>query len=91
MTRTVWKFPIPITDYMTLNIPKGAVLLTCVTLSHRDLALYALVDPEAPLEKRHFRLAGTGHDIEEAVHFIGTFVLLEGRLVYHLFELDSWV
>lgn len=50
--------------------------------------MWALVDPEAPKAKRGFVTLGTGHKFPEAerFHFIGTFQLDEGALIFHLFE-----
>lgn len=45
---------------------------------------------ERELEERNFRLAGTGHRIEEEqekLSFIGTFQLYGGSFIGHLFEI----
>jgi hypothetical protein len=45
------------------------------------------VDPKGPLRPRRFRVAGTGHELEPYVdRYIGTFQMLGGTLVFHVFE-----
>ena len=50
--------------------------------------LWALVDPQTSIENRHFRIYGTGQEINEIepIKYIGTFLLYQRRLVFHLFE-----
>lgn len=85
--RTVWKYPIPVRDYFKLRLPQDAHILTVET-QYGHPQLWALVDTEAPLETRGFRLAGMGHPI--AYHnltYIGTIQQADGHLVWHLFEI----
>jgi hypothetical protein len=86
----VWKYPIMAADHFSLPLPEGAQVLTVQTQGH-DPMLWALVDPSAKLVERHFRLAGTGHEIIEApesLKYVGTFQLPTLGLVFHLFESD---
>lgn len=85
MTRTVYKYAIPSMDVFTIDLPMGAKLLS-VQAQRGVPHLWALVDPDLPVEHRHFRLAGTGHGIVGGVEFVGTVQLYEGALVLHLFE-----
>ena len=51
--------------------------------------LWALVDPEAPKVCRRFIAVGTGDLFPEEIDgfsHIGTFVLMGGRLVFHVFD-----
>ena len=95
MTRTVFKYPIPIPieDTFTLDLPVGAEVLTCADqvrhATNVNLMLWALVDPDAPTEPRTFRLAGTGHRIDGEARYIATALLMGGALVLHLFEVDA--
>ncbi len=87
LTKTIWKFCIPIGNVTTIKMPAGAKVLH-VAAQRNTPCLWALVDPSAPLEPRHFRLTGTGHpirDLGEAEHR-GTFLMAGDRLVLHLFE-----
>lgn len=57
------------------------------------VALWVLVDPDAPSENRTFRLVDTGEDIPYALdrlHFISTIVTPDGAsTVLHVFEITS--
>ena len=84
--KRVYKYEVPINDRCAIMMPVGARLLH---LAEQDGApcLWALVDPVAPVEARHFRLAGTGHDVDcHILAYVGTVLLRGGALVFHLFE-----
>jgi len=83
----VYKYPLPLGACATVSMPRGARVL-CVQAQHDAPCVWALVDPDAPLEPRHFRIVATGQTIDadalvSAYH--GTFQL-HGALVFHLFE-----
>lgn len=76
-------------DYFSLPLPKGAKILS-VQEQGDEPQIWALVDSNAPEEKRNFLLVGTGHPIKEnpeALNFIGTFQIDGGAYVGHLFEI----
>lgn len=85
---SIFKYTIPIEDYFTLKLPRGAKILS-LQEQYNVPQLWALVEKNAPIEIRNFRLAGTGHPIEksENLEFIGTFQLYGGDFVGHLFEI----
>jgi len=87
MSSMVFKYPIPVTDSFTLDLPEGARPLT-VQMQGSQPCLWALIDPSRPKTLRVFRLAGTGHPIEDpgALSFIATFQMSNGMLVFHVFE-----
>lgn len=90
----IHKYPIPVEDYFDIDMPAHATILTVQTqrigqggLAREVPCIWAKVDPANPPHPRKFRLAGTGHPIEESVgHYVGTFQLSGGELVFHLFE-----
>lgn len=88
--RTVHKYPVSLSDISTLDLPLGAEILT-VRERGGDAFLYALVSPEAPTERRVFRVANTGEPISERneLRYVGTFRLRDEGLVYHLFEMRT--
>jgi hypothetical protein len=95
---SVYKYPIPVEDEFTISMPTGAVVLTVQTqrrgqggLAREEPNIWALVDPTAPHEPRHFRLAGTGHPIEEEElgRYVGTFLVRDGQLVFHVWEVTK--
>ncbi len=87
--QNVFKYTIPVEDYFSLDLPKGAKILT-VQEQHGEAQVWALVNPDNPTETRNFRLAGTGHPIEEnpdTLDYIGTFQLAGGSFIGHVFEI----
>ena len=84
--KKVYKYVLPMYDDVAIELPQGAKILK-VDTQESVPCIWALVDPDAPLEMRKFRVVGTGHPIEEkGLEFIGTFQMYGGELVFHLFE-----
>ena len=88
--KQVWKFVPQLADISEIAMPAGAQILT-VAAQHGNITLWALVDPLAPPESRIFRIAGTGHAIDaaECGHYLGTAILADGALVFHVFEIKE--
>lgn len=90
--RTIWKWPLPYDVDFTLDMPKGAQILTAETQYAGSprleaMTMWALVDPEAPTEPRRFRLGGTGGPLpDDPGQHVGTCQLNGGDLVFHVFE-----
>ena len=87
----IWEFPLETTDINKVEMPVGAEILTCqVQIGQFGLStpcLWALVNPAAPKETRIIRIIGTGHPVlNEDLHYISTIQMLEGKLVFHVFE-----
>jgi hypothetical protein len=85
----VWKFEVPVRDRFEIEMPVGARLLTVQTQNGRP-HLWALVNPHAETETRVFWVMGTGHQAADldGAEYVGTFQMLGGQYVWHLFE---WV
>jgi hypothetical protein len=85
--KTIWKFPLVVTNEFSLPLPRGAQFLS-VQAQHGDPQTWWLVDPNAPRRARKFRIHGTGHEVYQPgrLTFLGTFQLEGGALVFHLFE-----
>jgi|SRR6185369_5341993 len=97
--KKIFKYPIPVTDYFSvptddkfvISMPNYAKIL-CVQLQKEKPYIWALVDDEEKLRNRHFRIVGTGELILESedqldfVDYIGTIQMLDGSLVWHLFD-----
>lgn len=67
-----------------IEMTKGAKILY-VDIQNNKLALWAVVDPDKPIESIHIQLIGTGHSIEmENKNYIGT--IIDGSFVWHIFE-----
>lgn len=95
--RRVYKYGFPIADRVRLSMPRGAEIVHVAAQGHPAFSpngeaafVWALVDPEAITEERRFRLAGTGHDLpDEGLEHVGSFLMQEGLLVFHLFEVTG--
>lgn len=89
MRRTIWKYPLKITDYQLVDMPVYAEILS--VHNQNDIpCIWALVNPEEETEPRHFEIFGTGNPISVDMgierRFIGTFFSYDDELVWHLFE-----
>lgn len=85
--KRVWKYPIPIQDYVLVPLPKGAKIL-CAKVQKGGLNLWALVDSEEPeTEDVTIRIAGTDHPIEEPnLEYIDTVLMYQDTFVIHIFK-----
>jgi hypothetical protein len=83
--KTIWKFPISLTDRQTIQMPEGAKILD-VQDQHGGLKLWALVDPTAPQGPRNICIHGTGHAVVDVGPHITTFQIHGGDLVFHVFD-----
>lgn len=91
MKRVIWKFRFDVTDKPKITMPVGARIL-CVNVQGGQPYVWAEIDnvdaAEIPTETRRFRMLGTGHEFDpgEAGRYIGTFLMHEGYLVFHMYE-----
>ena len=84
----IYKYNFEVEGEVNIPMPKGAHVLT-VQVQYNKPCLWAIVDPGQPTETRSFRIFGTGHEIDiEIPHhrYIGTFQMLDGQFIGHLFE-----
>jgi len=83
----IFKYGVPLTHSFTLDMPESASILDVQVQAGRPV-IWALVDPDAPTQRREFRIYGTGHPIDDTINsaYIGTFQSLSDALVFHLFE-----
>ncbi len=87
----IWKWNLPITDNQALKMPVGAKILS-VQVQHDNCCLWALCDDSkgVPSENREIAIYGTGNPIpDNPGKYISTFQLLDGDLVFHVFEVDN--
>ncbi|HLX53494.1 MAG TPA: hypothetical protein VKR58_06120 [Aquella sp.] len=93
---TIWKYKVPIQDEFSIELYEGYKILSVQTQGAdqqfggqtEGVYIWVLLDPNANPVTVEFSLYGTGHRIEmlNEQEFIGTFQMLDGRLVYHLFK-----
>lgn len=82
---TIWKFDLKDLRVQIIGMPVGAKLLT-VAMQHETPRLWALVNDTGDIVNRRILTYGTGHAGATAGDYIGTYQLLEGALVFHVFD-----
>ena len=82
--KTIWKFPLQVTDEQSVMMPAGSQPLT-VQIQGEQVCLWALVNPDAEKEDRTVQIFGTGHPVKVAGDYISTFQMRGGALVFHAF------
>jgi hypothetical protein len=87
----VYKYNFKLSNIIVLTLPKGAEVLS-VQEQFDDVAMWAIVNPEAVSEKRYFECYGTGHQMKilelgYVRKHISTFQMSGGNYVFHFFEL----
>lgn len=83
--RTIYKYRIPVEDTVTVEMPRGAVIVHVASDRHGTLAVWAIVDTGQPGERRAIYVRGTGHPLPDArSRYIAT--VEDGPLVWHVFE-----
>ena len=97
--RTIWKFPLALTDEQEIEMPQASKILhvDVQRVRHSDtevveqLFIWALVYPEAPKVRRKVYVFGTGnpYKTEGPVDHIGTVQMAGSALVWHVFALDE--
>lgn len=83
--KRIYKYQIPVNDLAAIEMPEGAIILT-IQMQKSEPFLWALIDPDAKKSGRYFYLFGTGMEVREGLKYIGSFQMLSGDLVFHLFE-----
>lgn len=88
--KTIWKQELVVEDEQSISVPRGAKLL-CVQVQNEKPCLWFLCDPSQSLkDSKKVYIYGTGNPIYEDVinyHYLGTFQLLQGKFVGHVFYL----
>lgn len=89
---TIYKYVLDIDDEQTLTIPAGGTILHIESVND-SVCMWVRVNDSSPLVPRRFAILGTGHTIPKDVllkgKFIGTAVTVNGRLVWHVFDLGE--
>ena len=84
--KTVYKYPLQVVDRLVVTLPAGSRILT-IQAQDDVPCIWAVVNQDTDkLELRDFRIIGTGHPFpDEWPIYVGTFQLMGGRLVFHVF------
>lgn len=78
--RTIWKFPLPLSDEFTLTAPRDAIPRRV-----ENGYLWAEVNTDNPSQTYRFATVGTGHPAPPHGIYRGTW--FQGQFVWHLYEL----
>lgn len=81
--KTIWKFPLKITDRQKVKMPLPAQVLT-VQIQAQEACLWAEVDPEGEKVLVEIAVIGTGNRLPDGMRYIST--IQEGALVWHFYE-----
>ncbi len=85
--RTIWKAILSPIGVQTITVPRGAELL-CAREQIGQICVWFRCDPHEPFEERAIAIVGTGHGapVEGDGRYLGTAILHDGQLVFHVFE-----
>ncbi len=87
----IWKAPLGVSQDRgyPVNMPEGADVLS-VAAQGDELMVWFRCDPAKPIKQRRLLVIGTGIPGEcpaaDEARFIGTVLMMGGRLVLHVFE-----
>ena len=86
MNKVIWKIPLNIAPVQTMFIPEGAEILRVEAIDDVPY-LWALVDPDGFTETTMIHILATGEPIPyELGDYIGSYRVLDGREIYHVFK-----
>lgn len=91
MAECVYKYPVDRNDLaagqgaFAIDLPIGARVVLA-GMQHGVVTLWAVVNPDAPRERREFLLRGTGHALPTNAHHVYSFMQDGGAFIWHLFE-----
>lgn len=85
--RRIFKYELMVTDFQTVNSYNYFKPLSIIVQDGRPM-LYAMIDDETGSRQWPIRTYGTGQNVDDNEcdeQFVGTYTLMEGIVVYHVF------
>ena len=80
----VWKFPLLWVE-ANQDMPVAAqIIYVGMDPGSDHIALWAIVDPEQPMETRRFAILATGASLHDPERHVGS--VIDGNYVWHVFE-----
>jgi len=84
--RTIYKYPLQVIDEQAIKIHGGSKILT-VQVQAGIPCLWVEVETTNTMSSRRIFVHGTGHTVhEDAEDYIGSFQLMNGSLVFHVYS-----
>ena len=85
---SIYKYELEVDDEQLLVLPVKAAILTVQVVNNVPYVYAAVNLDTEETEEHHILTFGTGQPIENDLkaHYIGTYQLHEGSLVFHVFE-----
>jgi hypothetical protein len=84
----IYKYALKPTELQTVSMHPGEILH--VGEQGHNVCIWALVDPDAPLEERKFAVVPTGESCPySSDQHLGTAKLHNGSLIFHIFEVKE--
>lgn len=80
--KTIWKYPLE--RDTRIEMPEGARVVRFDVDPSGQVCVWAIVDPEIPVEPQALFIVGTGHPIPEGGEYVDS--CQQGPFVWHLFE-----
>ena len=83
----IYKYPLQLTEQQKINMPTGAKVIH-VAVQREAICLWAIVDPDQPVESRSFGILGTGQpdfNPKEMRHLVSV-LMSDVTFGWHVFE-----
>ena len=88
--KTIWKFELTPNRVQAVPIPFGGQILTVQTKEDNAPLMWVLVDPEMPPQDRYLGIYTTNTAVpDEPGRYVATFLIYDGTVGVHLFEMDG--
>lgn len=85
--KTIFKYELQIDDEQSIEMPKDAEIIS-LQVQHGVPCIWAIVDTDKEKESRVFHTYGTGQKFyPKGAQFVGTYLIHQDRLVYHVFDI----
>jgi hypothetical protein len=88
--KTIWRYELLPNRIQTVTIPFDGRILTVQTKGDNVPLMWVLVDPDMPMQERCLGIYTTNTAVpDEPGRYIDSFMIHEGMLEFHLFEMET--
>lgn len=87
MSKTIYKYPLKITDTQYITVPFGGYPISVATQHGEPVVWFMVNTTNSATERYRFVMIGTGNPAghAEGMDFLGTVLMANDALVWHLF------